>query len=482
MRADQPHIAVPRKSGGVVLGRLSACDIRVGGGDVSLKHCQFSLAASADGREYLYLTDMSSNGTFLNDEVIGAASTALLKSGDKVAFARTGGEYIFRYAVDEVTARNTQKSFFDDYILGAQLGLGHYAVVREARDRHLGDVVAVKVFHPVKRGGAAADATNADAGGRDTDAAAAADKVAPPALQQEMALLLSISHPNIVKFISYYVEPTAGATATYLVLEKMNDGELFQRIVNKLKLRVDETRALFRQLLSGLGYLHRNNIIHRDIKPENILLDITPRSAPSQRQTGPWDPHELDIRVKIADFGLAKFIGELKFTNTLCGTPAYVAPEILDSLHDRNYLTKVDLWLAGVLLYVCLCGFPPFSDELAPPVMRQQILEGKYAFYSPYWDDIDDSALDLICSLLVVDAAARFDVKQTLAHYWFGPEAAAEAAPEAALVPAPEPVPEAAPHLPSEPPAAAPPLRAPLRANTQPLTLRQVYTSQLNFS
>lgn len=273
-----------------------------------------------------------------------------------------------------------------------------------------------------------------------------------------MNLLLSINHPNIVRFISHYVEPINQYSVTsYLVLEKMNNGELFQRIINKLKLRQDETRAIFKQLLSGLMYLHENSIIHRDIKPENILLDITPRTSKDQKQTGPWDENEYDIKVKIADFGLAKFIGELKFTNTLCGTPAYVAPEILSN--KRNYSTKVDLWLSGVLLYVCLCGFPPFSDELGPPNMREQILTGKYAFYSPYWDDINDSVLHLISSLLVVNPSERFDVIQTCEHYWFNEQ---DDSSDRVMINNDESV-----------------QRAPVRSNSLPLSLRDKYNSEI---
>lgn len=416
---------VPRKPAGVVVGRSSSCEIRLGGADISSRHCQFSLSSS-DTREYLMLTDMSSNGTFVNDEVLGRGNTVVLRSGDKVAFARSG-TYVFRYLGDEV--ETTKRLFFTDYILLNQLGSGHYAVVKEARDRTLGDVVAVKIFHPSKRG---ADGAEEDA-----------------KLRQEMNLLLSINHPNIVRFISHYVEPAGQhAMTTYLVLEKVNSGELFQRIINKQKLAEAECRALYTQLLGGLGYLHDRNIIHRDIKPENILLDITPRK-PGQGQTGPWDVDEYDVRVKIADFGLAKFIGELKFTNTLCGTPAYVAPEVL--ANRGNYSTKVDLWLAGVLLYVCLCGFPPFSDDLAPPSMRDQILSGKYAFFSPYWDEISDSALDLISKMLVVDPQQRLDVCDTMSHFWFDESIEAEQA-----------------------------TRDPVFPNSQPLTLLQRFTSELN--
>lgn len=412
---------------------------------MSSKHCHFAVVSS-NGKLLITLTDLSTNGTYVNGEVLGKGISALLRSGDKVAFAKSNA-FIFRY-VNEKSGR----SFFDDYILQNQLGTGHYAVVKEARDRTTGDIVAVKIFHPSKNGG---------------------DQSGDGKLRQEMNLLLSTRHPNIVRFISHYVEPiNEFSLTTYLVLEKVNSGELFQRIINKLKLRQDETQALFRQLLEGLQYLHSKNVIHRDIKPENILLDITPKSPSSPNQTGPWDDNEYDVRVKIADFGLAKFIGELKFTNTLCGTPAYVAPEILN--HDRNYSTKVDIWLTGVLLYVCLCGFPPFSDDLGPPSMRDQILQGKYAFYSPYWDEISDAALDLISNLLIVDPLQRYDITQTCQHFWLQTQVnELSGVQEEAM--SLEPKESIEPHLAQE----VANKRCPLLI--QPMTLQQKYTSELNF-
>lgn len=122
----------------------------------------------------------------------------------------------------------------------------------------------------------------------------------------------------------------------------------------------------------------------------------------------------------------------------------------------------MDIWLAGVLLYVCLCGFPPFSDELGPPNMRDQIIQGKYAFYSPFWDDISDSALDLISNLLVVDPSERFDIVQTCNHFWF------QETDESISMEISQ---EKTQH----------PVREPVRNNTQPLTLREKYASELNF-
>lgn len=451
------NLDLPRKET-IFIGRSSSCDLKIQGIDVSSKHCKFVLVHAGNSGERLNVFDLSSNGLKINGELLGKGSSIILKTGDVLTFAKTGGSFIFRYIRDvkeEGQEQTLKGSFFDDYILGRQLGSGHYAVVKEAKDKKTGKIVAVKIFNPNKSG--------------------SSSKTEDEKLQQEMNLLLSIDHPNIVKFVSHYVEPINDHSVnTYLVLEKMNSGELFQRIVNKSKLRVDETKAFFRQILSGLKYLHDHDIIHRDIKPENILLDITPKTNPHQKQTGPWDEDELDVRVKIADFGLAKFIGELKFTNTLCGTPAYVAPEILT--HDsRKYTTKVDLWSLGVLLYVCLCGFPPFSDELGPPNMKEQILTGQYAFYSPYWDDISDVVLDLISNLLVVNPSERYNVELTLSHFWFN-----QKEPELLLPSEESQFGEDSLQSSSSQPSQM--KRLMMRANTQPLTLKEQYVSQLNFA
>lgn len=145
--------------------------------------------------------------------------------------------------------------------------------------------------------------------------------------------------------------------------------------------------------------------MHRDIKPENILV-----------MDDKWS-------VKLADFGLAKIIGEDSFTTSLCGTPSYVAPEVLKNSVPRQYSKPVDIWSLGVVLYVCLVGFPPFSDDLYSPeypyTQNQQILEAKYDFPSPYWDRIEDPALDLITRMLRLDPDTRIKLDDAFRHPWF---------------------------------------------------------------
>lgn len=149
---------------------------------------------------------------------------------------------------------------------------------------------------------------------------------------------------------------------------------------------------------------HERGIVHRDIKPENILLT------------------DKNLHVKLADFGLAKIIGEESFTTTLCGTPSYVAPEILEDSRHRRYTRAVDVWSLGVVLYICLCGFPPFSDELYssenPYTLTQQIKMGRFDYPSPYWDSVGDPALDLIDRMLTVDVEKRYSIDDCLAHPW----------------------------------------------------------------
>lgn len=150
------------------------------------------------------------------------------------------------------------------------------------------------------------------------------------------------------------------------------------------------------------------------MKPENLLL------------SDPTDTAE----VKVADFGLAKILGgEGQMMFTTCGTPGYVAPEVLK---NKGYDRQVDVWSVGVITYILLCGFPPFYEENTA-LLFEQIMRGQYDFPEPYWDSISaqvcqcsffcasffQKAKDLIQHLLVVDPKKRYTTQQALQHPWF---------------------------------------------------------------
>ena len=118
--------------------------------------------------------------------------------------------------------------------------------------------------------------------------------------------------------------------------------------------------------------------------------------------------------MKISDFGLSKIISKRVMMQTACGTPGYVAPEVLNA---TGYDREVDMWSVGVITYILLCGFPPFYGD-SMPVLFEQILQGRYDYPEDYWADVSQSAIDFIDALLVVDRQKRMTAKQALAHPW----------------------------------------------------------------
>ncbi|KAL1998651.1 hypothetical protein VTN02DRAFT_5804 [Thermoascus thermophilus] len=358
--------------GGYLIGRHPECDLVLDIPTISNRHCLI-FSENKKGGMVAILEDLSSNGTFVNEALVGRNKHRELEDGDEVTILDEA-RFVFRYP----RTRDTH-GFRQQYRILQQLGKGHFATVYLCVERATGTKYAVKFFE--RRTG--------DSQRSQTDS-----------LQQEIALLMSVNHPSLLCLKGTFDE-TEGV---YLVLELAPEGELFNLIVRKQKLTEDETRQVFKQLFEGLKYLHDRGIVHRDIKPENILLA------------------DKNLTVKLGDFGLAKIIGEDSFTTTLCGTPSYVAPEILEDSRRRRYTRAVDVWSLGVVLYICLCGFPPFSDELYtrenPYTLAQQIKMGRFDYPSPYWDSVGDPALDLIDRMLTVDVEKRITIDECLEHPW----------------------------------------------------------------
>ncbi|KAI9818161.1 MAG: hypothetical protein M1827_000786 [Pycnora praestabilis] len=359
-------------SGGYLIGRHPECDCLLDLPTISNRHCLI-FTENKGGDSVAVLEDLSSNGTFVNEAIVGRNKRRELQDSDEITILDEA-RFVFRYP----KARGTSR-FRQQYTILQQLGKGHFATVFLCIEKATGHRYAVKRFE--KRLGQE-------------------ERSKSDGLQQEIAVLMGVSHPNMLCLKDTYDE----TDGVYLVLELAPEGELFNWIVMKQKLSEEETRKVFVQLFQGIKYLHERNIVHRDIKPENILLV------------------DKELSVKLADFGLAKIIGEESFTTTLCGTPSYVAPEILENTKQRKYTRAVDVWSLGVVLYICLCGFPPFSDELYSPenpyTLSQQIRMGRFDYPSPYWDSVGDPALDLIDRMLTVEVDKRISIDECLVHPW----------------------------------------------------------------
>ncbi|XP_030358263.1 calcium/calmodulin-dependent protein kinase type 1 isoform X1 [Strigops habroptila] len=219
-------------------------------------------------------------------------------------------------------------------------------------------------------------------------------------IENEIAVLHKIKHPNIVALDDIY----ESSTHLYLIMQLVSGGELFDRIVEKGFYTERDASALIRQILDAVKYLHDMGIVHRDLKPENLL----------------YYSMDEDSKIMISDFGLSKIEGCGSVMSTACGTPGYVAPEVLA---QKPYSKAVDCWSIGVIAYILLCGYPPFYDENDAKLF-EQILRAEYEFDSPYWDDISDSAKDFIQHLMEKDPCKRFTCEQALQHPWIAGDTA----------------------------------------------------------
>jgi len=190
-------------------------------------------------------------------------------------------------------------------------------------------------------------------------------------------------------------------------LELATGGELFEKIVNEGAYSELEAKRIFTQMLKAVEYLHSHGIVHRDLKPENILLE-----GQGSRTI-----------VKITDFGLARIVGEQEMMTTLCGTPQYVAPEIIvqsqmssQEVARVGYNKSVDMWSLGAILYVLLSGTPPFDEDRGN--LFTLITKGKFEFYPEFWGEVSEQAKDLVSKLMTVNPTERITVEQALKHPW----------------------------------------------------------------
>ncbi|XP_072962191.1 CBL-interacting protein kinase 9-like isoform X1 [Typha angustifolia] len=257
-----------------------------------------------------------------------------------------------------------------DYELGKTLGEGSFAKVKFARNTKTGDRVAIKILdknHVLRH------------------------KMVEQ-IKMEISTMKLIKHPNVVQIH----EVMASKTKIYIVLELVGGGELFDKIVSSGRLKEDEARRYFQQLINAVDYCHSRGVCHRDLKPENLLLD-------------------LQGILKVSDFGLSTFAPQLPedgLLHTACGTPNYVAPEVIS---NKGYDGRTfDVWSCGVILYVLMAGYLPFDDP-STPALYGKILKGQFTCPSFF----SSGAKKLIKRILEPNPHKRITIPEILENEWF---------------------------------------------------------------
>jgi len=269
-----------------------------------------------------------------------------------------------------------QKSVDELYKVGEEIGRGAFSVVKKGVHKHTQDEVAIKFIEKKF-----------------------VDKQDLMLLAREIDIMKKVDHANVLKLKEVF--ETSDTIA--LVMELVTGGELFYKIVEKGNYTEKDAANIVAQMIRGVDYLHDQGIAHRDLKPENLLC------------SGEDEADYRPFRVVIADFGLSKVFDNGESLETSCGTPDYVAPEVITA--EGSYDKSVDMWSCGVITYVLLCGFSPFLSSTQTGLF-EKIIKVEYDFPDPEWTNISAEAKDFIRHLLVKDPNERWTAKQCKEHPW----------------------------------------------------------------
>ena len=256
-----------------------------------------------------------------------------------------------------------------DYTIGEIMGSGAFATVRKVIHKETQNARALKI---IKKN----------------------PKQDSSRMYLEVDILKKLIHPNIMQIFEFYEDKKN----FYIITEFCEGGELFDKVVEKGNFSEEDAAGVMKQLISAINYIHSNKIVHRDLKPENILLDTKKNNI-----------------IKIIDWGTARFFDKdkNKKMNKISGTPYYIAPEVLFEKYDE----KCDIWSCGVIMYILLCGYPPFNGETDNEILAK-IKSGKFTFPDEEWGNVSAESKDLIKNMLEFDPKKRYSASQCLKSNW----------------------------------------------------------------
>ena len=262
-------------------------------------------------------------------------------------------------------------NLLDKYIVEKEIGAGGYARCLLVKNKTTGQLYACKELQKNKLNNVAS-------------------------LKSEIQILIKLDHPNIIKLYEIYENDNY----IYLVMELCTGGELFDRIIQKTEqgkqFTEKEVAKIFQQMMSAINYCHSNKIVHRDLKPENLLLASQDENSP----------------IKVIDFGMSRIFNDKQAMFDKVGTAYYISPEVLDGFYDE----KCDIWSAGVILYILLCGYPPFNGNDDDEIF-ESIRKRKFVYPDAEWANISSEAKDLINKMLS-EPLNRLTAEQVLCHPW----------------------------------------------------------------
>ncbi|XP_053134971.1 death-associated protein kinase 2-like [Hemicordylus capensis] len=265
------------------------------------------------------------------------------------------------------------------YELQEKIGSGHFGVVRRCQERTTGTFYAAKSVKMRRQKGSRL--------GLDREQ-----------VEREVCILQQLEHPSIMRLYDVF----ASKAEMVLILELIQGGELFDFIAEKEILSEEEAIEFLKQILQGVAYMHSCHIAHFDLKPENIML---------------FQKDVPNPRIKIIDFGLAQKLEEGVTFKSLCGTPQYIAPEVIN-YEALNSAT--DMWSIGVITYILLSGMSPFQGETDAETLSN-VVSGTYEFEEKYFSQTSDLAKDFIRQLLVKEPGSRMSAARCLVHPWIKP-------------------------------------------------------------
>uniref|UniRef100_A0ACD5ZF97 Uncharacterized protein n=1 Tax=Avena sativa TaxID=4498 RepID=A0ACD5ZF97_AVESA len=276
-----------------------------------------------------------------------------------------------------MTGTGGEEALRQQYVLGEEIGRGRFGVVRRCYSAATGEALAVK----------------------STPKAPLRDKADPLDLalaEQEPKVHLLASSPPCSPHVVALHAAFEDAHAVHLVIDLCDGGDLFSLVSARGRLPEREAAGIAAQIASALAACHRRGVAHRDVKPDNLLFDAA---------TG---------ALRLGDFGSAEWFGDGRAMSGLVGTPYYVAPEVVAG---REYGEKVDVWSAGVVLYLMLSGTVPFYGATAPEIF-EAVLRGTLRFPPRAFASVSPEAKDLLRRMLCRDVSRRISAEQVLRHPW----------------------------------------------------------------